>query len=171
MPFFCWQDVGNLRKIDLSYSPYLTELPDLSMAKNLQCLKLDKCSSLTSVPSSLQYLDKLEEIDLSGCYNLRSFPMLDSKVLRFLEINRCLDVTTCPTISQNMKCLHLKETSIKKVPQSVTGKLQHLNLNGCSKMTKFPENLDDIEWLNLSGTAIKEVPSSIQFSQDSKSWI
>jgi len=80
-------------------------------------------------------------------------------------------MTTCPTISQNMKSLHLKETSIKKVPQSVTGKLQQLNLNGCSKMTKFPENLEDIEWLNLSGTAIKEVSSSIQFSQDSKSWI
>jgi hypothetical protein len=62
-----------------------------------------------------------------------------------------------------MKSLHLRETSIKEVPQSVTGKLQHLDLNGCSKMTKFPENLKDIRALHLRGTAIKEVPSSIQF--------
>ncbi|KAL9382610.1 hypothetical protein Peur_025645 [Populus x canadensis] len=89
--------------------------------------------------------------------------MLDSKVLRYLDISRCLDVTTCPTISQNMVWLRLEQTSIKEVPQSVTGRLQYLCLDGCSKMTKFPENLEDIVELSLEGTAIKEVPSSIQF--------
>ncbi|KAL9388108.1 hypothetical protein Peur_021232 [Populus x canadensis] len=156
------QDVGNLRKIKLSYSPYLTELPDLSKAKNLEGIYLVACSSLTEVPSSLQYLDKLEELDLGFCYNLRSFPMLDSKVLSVLLISRCLDVTMCPTISQNMKWLQLEETSIKEVPQSVTGKLELLFLDGCSEMTKFPEISEDIRTLYLSGTAIKEVPSSIQ---------
>jgi len=121
------------------------------------------CSSLTEVPSSLQYLDKLEELDLGFCYNLRSFPVLDSKVLSVLLISRCLDVTMCPTISQNMKWLQLEETSIKEVPQSVTGKLELLFLDGCSEMTKFPEISEDIRTLYLSGTAIKEVPSSIQF--------
>ncbi|XP_034889990.2 uncharacterized protein, partial [Populus alba] len=101
-------DVRNLRTIDLSYSPYLTELPDLSMAKNL-------------------------------------------------------DVTTCPTISQNMTRLHLEQTSNKEVPQSVNCKLERLYLSGCSKITNFPENLKDIRILYLRGTAIKEVPSSIQF--------
>jgi len=114
------------------------------------------CYSLTEVPSSLQYLDKLEELDVHFCYNLRSFPMLDSKVLKVL-ISRCLDVTTCPTISQNMKYLYLEQTSIKEVPQSVTRKLKRLFLNGCSKMTKFPENVKDIKALYLRGTAIKEV--------------
>jgi hypothetical protein len=133
------------------------------MAKNLVSLSLEDCPSLTEVPSSLQYLDKLEEVRLLRSYNLRSFPMLDSKVLRFLEINQCLDVTTCPTISQNMEMLILEETSIKEVPQSVTGKLEFLFLTGCSKMTKFPEISGDIKDLCLSETAIKEVPSSIQF--------
>ena len=126
------------------------------MAKNLVSLKLVDCPSLTKVPSSLQYLDKLEYIDLFRCKNLRSFPMLDSKVLKVL-ISRCLDVTTCPTISQNMKYLYLEQTSIKEVPQSVTRKLERPFLNGCSKMTKFPENVKDIKALYLRGTAIKEV--------------
>ena len=82
--------------------------------------------------------------------------MLDSKVLKVL-ISRCLDVTTCPTISQNMKYLYLEQTSIKEVPQSVTRKLERPFLNGCSKMTKFPENVKDIKALYLRGTAIKEV--------------
>ncbi|XP_011014770.1 PREDICTED: disease resistance protein RPS6-like [Populus euphratica] len=157
------KDVGNLRRIDLSDSPYLTELLDLSMAKNLQCLRLAKCPSLTEVPSSLQYLDKLAEIYLEFSYNLRSFPMLYSQVLRKLTIWRCLDVTTCPTISQNMVRLELKRTLIKEVLQSVAGTLEYLYVNGCSKMTKFPQNLEDIVELNLRVTAIKEVPSSIQF--------
>ncbi|KAJ6859277.1 disease resistance protein RPV1-like [Populus alba x Populus x berolinensis] len=156
------KDVGNLRAISLSYSPYLMELPDLSMAKNLERLRLVDCPSLIEVPSSLQYLDKLEEIDLTRCYNLRSFPMLDSKVLRYLLISRCLDVTTCPTISQNMRRLELEQTSIKEVPQSVTGNLFSLSLSGCREITKFPEISGDIEVLDLKGTAIKEVPS-IQF--------
>jgi Leucine-rich repeat (LRR) protein len=133
------------------------------MAKNLVSLDLTDCPSLTEVPSSLQYLDKLEHIGLFGCNNLRSFPMLDSKVLRRLSIGRCLDMTTCPTISQNMVSLLLEQTSIKEVPQSVTGKLQYLNLYGCSKITRFPEISGDIKVLELMGTAIKEVPSSIQF--------
>ncbi|XP_011002872.1 PREDICTED: disease resistance protein RPS6-like isoform X7 [Populus euphratica] len=157
------QDVGNLRKFVLSYSPYLMELPDLSKARNLVSLHLVDCPSLTEVPLSLQYLDKLEELDLNFCYNLRSFPMLDSKVLKVLSISRCLDVTKCPTISQNMKSLYLEETSIKEVPQSITSKLENLGLHGCSKITKFPEISGDVKTLYLSGTAIKEVPSSIQF--------
>nr|TKS16441.1 hypothetical protein D5086_0000023410 [Populus alba] len=160
------KDVGNLRTIDLSDSPYLTELPDLSMAKNLVSLTLQNCPSLTEVPSSLQYLYKLEVIDLFRCYNLRSFPMLDSKVLRRLHIDRCLDMTTCPTISQNMESLWLTETSIKELPQSVlTGRLEYLNLRGCSKMTKFPENLEDVKSLAelcLINTGIKELPLSIK---------
>jgi hypothetical protein len=54
-------------------------------------------------------------------------------------IGQCLDLTTCPTISQNMKRLCLGGTSIKEVPQSILGKLKLLDLWGCSKMTKFPE--------------------------------
>jgi hypothetical protein len=62
-----------------------------------------------------------------------------------------------------MLWLQLEQTSIKEVPQSVTGKLEFLLLNGCSKLTKFPEISGDITRLCLGGTAIKEVPSSIQF--------
>ncbi|KAJ6291441.1 hypothetical protein OIU76_023502 [Salix suchowensis] len=156
------QDIGNLRNIVLFFSEYLTELPDLSKAKNLVCLNLMGCSSLTEVPSSLQHLDKLEELDLSFCYDLRSFPMLDSKVLRSLAIHECLYITKCPTISQNMKRLDLYAASLKEVPQSVTSKLEYLSLRCCSKITKFPEVSRDIKELHLDGTAITEVPSSIQ---------
>nr|XP_034933299.1 disease resistance protein RPS6-like [Populus alba] len=37
------KDVGNLRKINLSDSSYLMEIPDLSMAKNLECFNFRSC--------------------------------------------------------------------------------------------------------------------------------
>jgi Leucine-rich repeat (LRR) protein len=64
-----------------------------------------------------------------------------------------------------MEWLGLERTSIKEVPQSVTGKLEYLHLNGCSKMTEFPVNLEDMKSLvelGLSNTGIKEIPLSIK---------
>nr|TKR86054.1 hypothetical protein D5086_0000242090 [Populus alba] len=145
------------------------------MAKNLERLRLEDCPSLTEVPSSLQYLDKLEEIDLRGCYNLRSFPMLDSKVLSDLLISRCLDVTMCPTISQNMTqitkfpeisgditILELKGTPIKEVPSSIQflTRLRWLNMSCCSKLESFPEITVPMKWFAI--TPIKELPLSIK---------
>ncbi|KAJ6940614.1 hypothetical protein NC651_006675 [Populus alba x Populus x berolinensis] len=89
--------------------------------------------------------------------------MLDSKVLRKLSIGRCLNLTTYPTISQNIKSLRFWGTSIKEVPQSIAGKLKVLVLIVCSKITNFLEISGDIEELCLRGIAIKEVSSSIQF--------
>jgi len=66
-------------------------------------------------------------------------------------------------MAKNLQCLHLEQTSIKEVPQSVNRKLKLLYLSGCSKITKFPGNLEYIEELYLRGTSIEEVPSSIQF--------
>nr|TKS05889.1 hypothetical protein D5086_0000128650 [Populus alba] len=57
-----------------------------------------------------------------------------------------------------MKSLHLAETSIKEVPQSVASELESLYLNDCPEVTKFPDYLEDIEELYLSRTAIKEKP-------------
>ncbi|XP_034926905.1 disease resistance protein RPV1-like [Populus alba] len=163
------KDVGNLRKIDQSDSPYLTELPDLSKANNLECLILMNCPSLTEVPSSVQYLDKLEELNLAFCNNLTSFPMLDSKVLRKLIICQCLDVTTCPKITVHMKSLHslnLSYTGIKEIPSSSFKhmiSLQRLNLS-CTGIKEIPsssfKHMISLQRLNLSKTCIKEIPSS-----------
>ncbi|XP_031262908.1 disease resistance protein RPP2A-like [Pistacia vera] len=42
------QHLINLRRIDLSYSQHLTEIPDLTLAPNLEVITLDGCSHLTS---------------------------------------------------------------------------------------------------------------------------
>ncbi|CAK7344901.1 unnamed protein product, partial [Dovyalis caffra] len=157
------QDLVNLINCDLSCCECLTELPDLSKAKNLKVLSLVGCNSLIEVPSSLQCLEKLEVLNLFRCYNLRSLPSrFDSKKLREFTMTKCLGISKCPEIiSRNMKKLNLSGTSVRDVAGSVT--CEHIYLGGCSNISKFPEGLRDIIDLGLSGTAIEEVPSSIQF--------
>ena len=127
------------------------------------------CPSLTEVPSSVQYLDKLEELNLAFCNNLRSFPMLDSKVLRKLIIYQCLDVTTCPKITVHMKSLqslNLSYTGIKEIPSSSFKhmiSLQRLNLSytGIKEIPSSSfKHMISLHSLNLSCTGIKEIPSS-----------
>jgi hypothetical protein len=74
--------------------------------------------------------------------------MLDSKVLEVLRISRCLNVTTCPTISQNLTRLHLEQTSNKEVPQSVNRKLKRLYLSGALiNPVSHKTQLFGYEWL------------------------
>ncbi|CAK7323557.1 unnamed protein product [Dovyalis caffra] len=159
------QDLVNLRRIQLRECECLTELPDLSKAKNLKVLNLVGCNSLIEVPPSLQCLEELEVLDVDGCCNVRSLPSrFDSKKLRAFTMTKCLGLSKCPEIiSRNMKKLKLSGTSVREVAGSITSTLEQLYLTGCSNISKFPEGLRDIIDLGLSRTAIEEVPSSIQF--------
>ncbi|GMN51163.1 hypothetical protein TIFTF001_020316 [Ficus carica] len=44
------QDLGNLKRIDLSFSRHLTQIPDLCRALKLERLSLKNCGSLVEVP-------------------------------------------------------------------------------------------------------------------------
>ncbi|CAF1841483.1 unnamed protein product [Brassica napus] len=54
------QPLANLKKMNLLASMNLKEVPDLSMAKNLEKLVLRGCSSLVEIPPSIGNLHKLE---------------------------------------------------------------------------------------------------------------
>jgi Leucine-rich repeat (LRR) protein len=132
--------------MDLSGSPYLLEIPDLSMAENIESINLKFCKSLIEVNPSIQYLTKLEVLQLSYCDNLRSLPSrIGSKVLRILDLYHCINVRICPAISGNSPVL------------------RKVDLRFCANITKFPEISGNVKYLYLQGTAIEEVPSSIEF--------
>lgn len=164
--FFSWQDLMNLKQIGLSYSKYLTKIPDLSQAKNVESINLEGCKSLVELPSSIQYLHKLEYLNLRLCKSLRRLPSrIDSKLLRILDISHCPNVKHCPEILENVEELHLCRSGLKELPQSVhkVKALEIVWLIGCSNITKFPHVSMNVRELYLSETSIKEVPSSIEF--------
>ncbi|KAB5512476.1 hypothetical protein DKX38_029504 [Salix brachista] len=160
------QDLVNLRSIDLSRSPYLLEIPDLSRAKNLEYIDLSFCESLHEVHSSIQHLEKLEILLLSGCKNLWIVPKrIESRFLRILDLSHCKNVRKCPEVSGYLEELMLQGTAIEGVPQSISKvkEIKILDLSGCSNITKFPQISGNIKQLRLLWTVIEEVPSSIEF--------
>ncbi|KAL5543010.1 hypothetical protein UlMin_010720 [Ulmus minor] len=130
------QCVVNLKKIDLSYSKRLIEVPDLSRARKLETIYLEECESLCQVPSYFENLDQLITLFLAGCSSLSEFP----------------------PVPKNIRCLVLCRTSIARVPPSIeslsyleTLCLRYCTLEGLPNISK-PKRLKDFE---LEGTVIK----------------
>ncbi|KAJ0232981.1 ADP-ribosyl cyclase/cyclic ADP-ribose hydrolase [Hirschfeldia incana] len=91
--------LGSLKKLIMSWSMNLKQLPDLSNAKNLEEVYLDRCTSLVTFTSSIQNLHKLREIDLEGCTELESFPtLINLKSLEYLNLRECFRLRNFPQI-------------------------------------------------------------------------
>ncbi|XP_060669980.1 TMV resistance protein N-like isoform X2 [Ziziphus jujuba] len=138
-------ELVKLKKIDLSYSEHLMQIPNLSRAINLEVLNLQSCSSLVQLPSFFQNLGKLQFLHLQVCYNLEDG-------LENLPIN--------------VRELYLDRTAIKSLPESIwkLKYLERLDLSFCRNLRKIPEILCHMKFLveiMLYGTEIEELPKSI----------
>ncbi|XP_060674199.1 TMV resistance protein N-like [Ziziphus jujuba] len=160
-----------LRRIDLSYSKFLTQIQNLSLAPNLESINLEGCKSLVHVLSSLQNLYKLTYLNLSGCSKLRDFEEISKTTEEYLDVARlggtknllinftflrscirsfmgnfCL-YSSKGHISQkfapNLKCLLLSETAIETVPPSIghLSGLVELNLSYCTRLKSLPSSI------------------------------
>lgn len=165
------QHLANLRKIDLSYSKHLTQIPDLSKAPNLEIINFQSCISLVRGPSSILHLDKLRSLNLDGCSSIDKFPELSTN-MRYLDmsgtaINRIMIFSSISS-SRHLETLNLKHCiGLMDLPTSICEltHLKHLNLSGCSTLRNFPEitkPMESLKVLKLEGTTIRELPSSIE---------
>nr|AXU93551.1 RPP4/RPP5-like protein [Arabidopsis thaliana] len=93
------QPLGSLKQMILRGSEYLKEIPDLSLAINLEELNLARCVSLVTLPSSIQNATKLIYLDMSDCVNLESFPTdLNLESLKYLNLTGCPNLRNFPAI-------------------------------------------------------------------------
>ncbi|ESQ39795.1 hypothetical protein EUTSA_v10001234mg, partial [Eutrema salsugineum] len=173
-----WEGVHSLyglKEIDLQRSKSLTVIPDLSMATNLETLDLCDCSSLMELPISIQNLNKLEKLVMSGCSNLKTLPAtINLQSLHRLELKGCSQLTTFPDISTNIAELILCETAIDEFPSNVRLEKLHLLSMNSMKSEKLWEREQPLtllmnmvsptlEMLFLSDIpSLVELPSSIQ---------
>nr|XP_048320100.1 TMV resistance protein N-like [Ziziphus jujuba var. spinosa] len=160
-----------LRRIDLSYSKLLTELPDLSQSPNLESINLEGCKSLVQVLSSLQNLEKLTYLNLNGCSKLRDLDDISKRAEGYLDVARlegiknlwrnftylksCIQILTanlCLYLSQghisekfapNLRCLLLCQTAIETVPPSIgdLSGLVQLDLSFSRKFKSLPSSI------------------------------
>nr|XP_048320271.1 disease resistance-like protein DSC1 isoform X2 [Ziziphus jujuba var. spinosa]XP_048320272.1 disease resistance-like protein DSC1 isoform X2 [Ziziphus jujuba var. spinosa]XP_048320273.1 disease resistance-like protein DSC1 isoform X2 [Ziziphus jujuba var. spinosa] len=153
-----------LRRMDLSYSKFLTQLPDLSQSPNLESINLAGCTSLVQVLSALQNLDKLTYLNLNGCSKLRDFHEISKRTkglskscIQNFTSNLCL-YSTQAHISQkfapNLSYLGLSGTTIEILPPSIgyLSGLVELDLWSCKRLKSLPTSichLKSLESLDL----------------------
>ncbi|KFK29706.1 hypothetical protein AALP_AA7G168400 [Arabis alpina] len=135
-----WEGVHSLsalKEMDMWGSENLKEIPDLSMATNLETLNLGACSSLVELPSSVRYLNKLEMLDMSFCKNLEIIPAnINLQSLSHLNLSGCSRLRGFPSLSTNISSLSLDQTGIEEVPGWIENftQLRLISMRGCEKL-------------------------------------
>ncbi|KAK1407685.1 hypothetical protein QVD17_39307 [Tagetes erecta] len=140
-------EMPNLRSINLSFSKYLTKIPDMSSASNLVKLNLEGCTNLTRLHASVPLQKRLRYLNLIGCTRLESLggSRMEMEDLEALLLSGCSKLKYIPEFGKNMK------------------RLTHLYVDG-TRIKKLPENLGqmyDLRNLDANGTFIEEIPSSV----------
>ncbi|EOA15282.1 hypothetical protein CARUB_v10028683mg [Capsella rubella] len=123
-----------LKEMDMYASHNLKEIPDLSMAINLEKLDLSHCSSLVELPCSIQYLQRLRDLQLAYCKNLETLPTgVNLESLYKLNLKGCTLLRKFPDISTNMSKLYIDKTGIEEIPCNVhLENLYDLKMRGMS---------------------------------------
>ncbi|XP_054783916.1 disease resistance-like protein DSC1 isoform X2 [Prosopis cineraria] len=147
----------NLKKIDLSNSKYLMELPDFSMAKNLEEVELYNCKSLRMVHPSILTIHKLVSLNLSYCKSLtRLRSDVHLRSLSNLSLGECSRLKEFSVTSDNMRNLSLAGTAINELPSSMRllNNLEKLELHRCKNLKNLPSklvNLSSLQELRIFG--------------------
>ncbi|KAG2331423.1 hypothetical protein Bca52824_002603 [Brassica carinata] len=113
------QPLTCLTTLDLSGSEKLQEVPDLSLAINMEWMNLGGCSSLVELPSSsIQNLKKLAYLSMEDCTNLEVLPTdVNLESLDCLNFGGCSRLKMFPEISNTMYLLILNRPAIEEVPR------------------------------------------------------
>ncbi|ESQ28532.1 hypothetical protein EUTSA_v10019585mg, partial [Eutrema salsugineum] len=158
------QPLANLKKIDLVHSKNLKEIPNLLKATSLETLKLMGCKSLVELPSSISNLQKLKTLSMRACVKLQVIPSdINLVFLEDVDMSYCSRLRTFPDISKNFSRLNLEDTKIEDVPASVGGcwsRLEWLVMGNRSlkRLTHVPLS---VTLLDLSNSEIKRIPDCI----------
>ncbi|CAA7058186.1 unnamed protein product [Microthlaspi erraticum] len=168
-----WERIHSLpglKDMNLMGSTNLKEIPDLSLATNLEKLNLAHCSSLVELPSSIQHLSKLKKLDMNFCRSLEILPTgMNLKSLERLSLMGCSRLKSFPDISSNIYVLDLSQTAIEEfLPNLRLENLVELHLWGI-KSDKLWERVQVAAYthhghaISLSDIpTLVELPSSFQ---------
>lgn len=130
--------------MDLSRSGNLKEFPELSKATNLESLFLNNCKSLVMVPSSIENLNKLIQLDMRECTSLQVLPTKINLVsLNYLNLSGCSLLTSFSQLSTSIAYLSLDETAIEEVPSWIEtiSELTSLTMRACKMLKNISANV------------------------------
>ncbi|XP_062085248.1 TMV resistance protein N-like [Humulus lupulus] len=187
-----FQDVKNLKYVNLSFSKKLTSLPNLSGA-NLWRLELRGCRSLIELPPL-----RFHNVDHGGQKESRVLHLYKNKILQIfgekdlvdkeidgvidyhwdfqiddclLNLSECSNVRIVSEMSGNIKSLCLSSTAIEELHSSI-GSLKNLlmlDLSHCRQLKNLPRSIcysQSLEFLDMEGCVsldkFPELPQNIK---------
>ncbi|KAL5578012.1 hypothetical protein UlMin_019711, partial [Ulmus minor] len=138
------QKLGSLKHINLHHSILLSKIPNLSLAPKLQSINLSYCYNLKSLPKLPGNVEELL-LDFSGIEQIPSSSIESLCNLRILSLCYCKRLASLPS-NINLKALeelNLVETSLQELPSTIENLigLRHLYLNGCKNLEVIPKIL------------------------------
>ncbi|KAK2407424.1 TMV resistance protein N [Trifolium repens] len=127
-----------LAVLKLPHSSFMS--PELSKSKkfvNMTLLNFDECKFITHIPD-VSGAPNLERLSLVCC-KLQNFPPIQLTSLQHLNLSHCSSLVSFPEILGNMKnitSLSLEDTAIREFPYSIGNipRLKRLELHGCGKL-------------------------------------
>nr|ABI34381.1 Leucine Rich Repeat family protein [Solanum demissum] len=170
---FPWVNMKSLESMDLQYCNSLREFPEFAGAMKSELVILSANSGIRELPSSIQYLTHLTELDLSGMKNLEALPssIVKLKGLVTLNVSYCSKIKSLPEEIgdlENLEGLDATFTLISRPPSSVVrlNKLKSLKFLSSSNFIdgRIPEDigyLSSLKGLLLQGDNFEHLPQSI----------
>ncbi|KAG2291016.1 hypothetical protein Bca52824_037685 [Brassica carinata] len=107
-------------------------------------LQLSDILSLVELPSSIQNLNKLKQLDIRDCKNLETLPTgINLQSLEYLNLFGCSRLRSFPNISVNIKGLDLSFTAIEEVPWWIEklSMLRYLLMAKCNNLRRVSLNI------------------------------
>ncbi|KAM7519346.1 hypothetical protein LguiB_018308 [Lonicera macranthoides] len=149
------ETMGQLKYIDLSFSPLMKTTPDFTSTPNLEVLNLRCCWNLEVVHPSLGALERLVHVDLRCCENLKTLPnSIRSKSLKTFSMWRSKKIKNFPEISvimEHLLELDLSGTAIRELPSPIENfpNLVVLDLYGCKNIRSLPRAIYKLKCLRI----------------------
>ncbi|CAL2238219.1 unnamed protein product [Prunus armeniaca] len=166
-----FKHLPNLTSMDLNGCQFLEKIPDLSGIPNIKYLILSGCRRLVEIDDSVGLLDKLVQLNLSRCVKLTRFATtLRLKSLEELDLSDCKRLKSFPEIEVEMESLwtlNMAGSGIRELPLSIaylTGLLD-LILKRCFNLTGLELRLlyfwSTLRYLDLSRNNFVTLPECI----------
>nr|KYP59349.1 TMV resistance protein N [Cajanus cajan] len=157
------QNLVNLKKITLSYSGYLIEIPDLSMAEKLEIVDLRCCTSLHKLHPSILSRPKLTYLDLSYCKSIERLN-IHSKCMKALYLRYCSFLKEVSLRSEKLTIVDLFCCKVIENVNLHSRSLRTLYLGGCSVLKEISVTSEKITKVKFSSATIPALSLSIGHS-------
>ncbi|PRQ30560.1 putative TIR domain, winged helix-turn-helix DNA-binding domain-containing protein [Rosa chinensis] len=128
-----FQHLAKLTRLHLDDCSNLKILPE--MPGNLKVLRLDR-TAIEELPSSIWCHEKLYELNLGTCKELKNIPSSTRRLnsLLYLRLNSCLSLEELPSRLRVLDLRNCKSLGLGSLPVELPSRLRFLSLGYCKSL-------------------------------------